>query len=107
MLLAKLMQMLERYSDFPFELVFLVMDPGYSEMNSAKIEENARTLRAILSGEDRGPNRAVALLNAGAAIFTYGAARDVREGVALAADSVDSGRAAAKLDALVEISKNG
>ena len=44
MLLAKLMQMLERYSDFPFELVFLVMDPGYSEMNSAKIEENARTL---------------------------------------------------------------
>ena len=44
MLLAKLMQMLQRYSDFPFELVFLVMDPGYSEANRKKIEENAKTL---------------------------------------------------------------
>ena len=30
MLLAKLMQMLQRLSDFPFELVYLVMDPGYA-----------------------------------------------------------------------------
>ena len=44
MLLAKLMQMLQRYSDFPFELVFLVMDPGYSEANRKKIEENAKIL---------------------------------------------------------------
>lgn len=44
MLLAKLMQMLQRYSDFPFELVFLVMDPGYNEMNRKKIESNAQLL---------------------------------------------------------------
>lgn len=44
MLLAKLMQMLQRYSDFPFELVFLVMDPGYSEVNRKKIESNAELL---------------------------------------------------------------
>ena len=44
MLLAKLMQMLSRYSDFPFELVFLVMDPGYSAANRARIEENARLM---------------------------------------------------------------
>ena len=44
MLLAKLMQMLRRYSDFPFELVFLVMDPGYTAENMAKIKENARIL---------------------------------------------------------------
>lgn len=44
MLLAKLMQMLQRYSDFPFELVFLVMDPGYSEENRKKIEDNASAL---------------------------------------------------------------
>ena len=44
MLMAKLMQMLQRHSDVPFELEFLVMDPGYSERNRAKIEENARRL---------------------------------------------------------------
>lgn len=44
MLLAKLMQMLQRYSDFPFELVYLVMDPGYNTLNRAKIEENAKIL---------------------------------------------------------------
>ena len=44
MLLAKLMQMLRRYSEFPFELVYLVMDPGYNAANRLKIEENARLL---------------------------------------------------------------
>ena len=44
MLLAKMMQMLKRYSDFPFEIVYLAMDPGYQEENAAKIEENARIL---------------------------------------------------------------
>lgn len=41
MLLAKLMQQLQKHSDFPFELVFLVMDPGYNELNRQKIESNA------------------------------------------------------------------
>ncbi|MBO6048654.1 MAG: hypothetical protein J6U27_06375 [Spirochaetales bacterium] len=44
MLMAKLMQMLSRISDFPFELVYLVMDPGYNEINRAKIESNAALL---------------------------------------------------------------
>lgn len=44
MLLAKLMQMLQRYSEFPFELVYLVMDPGYNARNRERIEENARLL---------------------------------------------------------------
>ena len=38
MLMAKLMQELQRHSDVPFELVFLVMDPGYNEINRQKIE---------------------------------------------------------------------
>ncbi len=45
MLLAKLMQELQRHSFVPFDLTFLVMDPGYSPANRAKIEENARLLR--------------------------------------------------------------
>ncbi|MBO7728677.1 MAG: tRNA 2-thiocytidine biosynthesis protein TtcA [Oscillospiraceae bacterium] len=41
---AKLLQMLQRHSDVPFELVFLVMDPGYNEDNRKKVEDNARIL---------------------------------------------------------------
>lgn len=44
MLMAKLMQMLQRFSEVPFELVFLVMDPGYNELNRRKIESNAQLL---------------------------------------------------------------
>lgn len=44
MLMAKLMQQLQRVSSFPFELVFLVMDPGYNTANRQKIEENADLL---------------------------------------------------------------
>ncbi len=44
MLLAKLMQELHRHTFIPFEVEFLVMDPGYSPANRAKIEENARLM---------------------------------------------------------------
>lgn len=44
MLLAKLMQMLRRISDVPFELRFLVMDPGYADANRQRIIENAARL---------------------------------------------------------------
>lgn len=44
MLMAKLMQHLQKYSEVPFELVFLVMDPGYNEENRRKIEDNAALL---------------------------------------------------------------
>lgn len=44
MLMAKLFQELKRHDKFPFELVFLVMDPGYSEANRRVIENNARLL---------------------------------------------------------------
>ena len=45
MLMAKLMQELHRHTDVPFELVFLVMDPGYNELNRLKIEQNAALLQ--------------------------------------------------------------
>ncbi len=44
MLLAKLMQLLQRFSDVPFEVKFLAMDPGYAPANRRRIEENARLL---------------------------------------------------------------
>ena len=44
MLMAKLFQEIKRHDKFPFELVFLVMDPGYSDINRMVIEQNARML---------------------------------------------------------------
>lgn len=49
MLLAKLMQELQRHSDIPFELVFLVMNPGYNQANAQKIKENAELLHVPIT----------------------------------------------------------
>ena len=52
MLMAKLLQELNKYSDVPFELVYLVMDPGYNIENRRKIEENAKLLAKKNSTSD-------------------------------------------------------
>ena len=44
MIMAKLFQELKRHDKFPFEVEFIVMDPGYNTENRQKIEENARNL---------------------------------------------------------------
>ena len=49
MLLAKLMQELHRHSEVPFELLFLVMDPGYNQENLERIQENAKLLQVPIT----------------------------------------------------------
>ena len=49
MLMAKLMQELQRHSKVHFETVFLVMDPGYNEINRCKIEQNAALLNVPIT----------------------------------------------------------
>lgn len=44
MLMAKLFQELKRHNKFPFELIFLVMDPGYNEINRLTVEKNAESM---------------------------------------------------------------
>jgi tRNA(Ile)-lysidine synthase TilS/MesJ len=44
MLMAKLLQELHKHSDVPFDLIFLVMDPGYNPENRRRIEKNAQLL---------------------------------------------------------------
>lgn len=63
-------------------------------------EENARITKAILSGE-KGPKRDIVLLNSGAALYIAGKAADIKEGMALAAESVDSGKAMEILNKLI------
>jgi anthranilate phosphoribosyltransferase len=65
---------------------------------------NAEIIESVLRGE-RGPRRDVVLMNASAAIVAGGVARDLREGLQLAALSIDSGKALGKLHALRELSR--
>ena len=65
--------------------------------------ENAVITRSILNGTDRSTRRDIVLLNAGAALYTLGMVQTVKEGVAMAAQSIDSGAALAKLEALKQI----
>jgi anthranilate phosphoribosyltransferase len=66
--------------------------------------ENAEIIKRILAGEP-GPRRDIVLMNAAAALVVGAKARDFKEGIALAAQSVDSGAAGKKLAALVELSQ--
>lgn len=65
-------------------------------------EENAATVRSILSGKDRGPKRDAAVLNAGAALYVSGIAGSIAEGVTKAVAAVDDGLALRTLDSFVE-----
>ena len=63
-------------------------------------DENCRIARAVLNGE-RGPKRDIVLVSASAALAAAGKARDFSEGMALAAASIDSEAARARLDQLI------
>jgi anthranilate phosphoribosyltransferase len=67
-------------------------------------QENAAIIRRVLGGE-AGPRRDIVLMNASAALVAGAKARDFKEGVGLAARSIDSGAARGKLDALIALSQ--
>jgi len=66
------------------------------------INQNMEITVNILTGEEKGAKRDVVLLNAAAAIFVGGKAKDLKEGIKLAGGSIDSGAAKRKLDEMVE-----
>jgi anthranilate phosphoribosyltransferase len=66
-------------------------------------ETNAKALLDVLKGKP-GPFRDVAILNAAAALIVAGKAKDLKEGAALAAKSIDSGEAEGRLDRLIAVS---
>ena len=65
--------------------------------------ENAAITRAILAGE-KGPKRDAVLMNAGAALYIGGKAENIGKGIRLAAELIDSGKAARTLEKLIEVS---
>ncbi|MFA5222177.1 MAG: anthranilate phosphoribosyltransferase [Methanoregula sp.] len=75
-----------------------------ADLAGGDAQQNARIIRDLLQGE-RGAARDIVLMNAGAAIYVGGLAQDLHEGIRLAADSIDSGNAAARLEALVDATR--
>ncbi|MBI2917508.1 MAG: anthranilate phosphoribosyltransferase [Chloroflexi bacterium] len=78
---------------------------GWEVLKGGSVQDNARILREVLAGLP-GPRREAVVLNAAAALVAADAADDLREGVALARESIDSGRARAALEALVKTSQS-
>ena len=74
-----------------------------ADLKGGDAAHNAAALKRLFEGE-RGAYRDIVLLNAGAALTVAGAATDIKSGVALATQSLDSGGAKAKLAALIEAS---
>lgn len=73
------------------------------ELKGGTPEENAKITRDILAGA-QGPKRNAVLMNAGAALYIGGKAESFKEGIALAAEIIDSGKALATLEKFVEVS---
>lgn len=74
------------------------------EIVGGNAKDNAKIVRNILEGE-KGPKRDMVLLNASAAFVAAGLCNDFNEGIKLAMDSIDSGKACNKLDKLIELTR--
>jgi anthranilate phosphoribosyltransferase len=72
------------------------------DLRSGSADESARVVRAVLEGQ-KGATRDVVLLNSGAALYVSGSAASIEEGMTLAAESIDSGKANQKLDQLIRM----
>ena len=92
------------------EIVETSIEPEIWILNSEKQEirggirkENAKITLGVLSGE-KSVYRDTVLFNAGLALFANGKAKTIEEGITLAAHSIDSGKALAKLNLLIAAS---
>lgn len=73
-----------------------------SEVVGGEPEDNAKITLSVLSGEDKGARRDIVLLNAGCALYVTGKAKSITDGVKLAGELIDSGKALNKLNELIE-----
>ena len=72
------------------------------DLRGGSPEESAVVVRSVLHGK-KGAARDVVLLNSGAALYVSGSAASISEGMRLAAESIDSGKARQKLEGLVQM----
>jgi len=84
--------------DFGFEKASI------AEIRGGTAKRNANILRSILSGE-AGARRNIVVMNAAAALVAVNQASDLKEGAHIAGETIDSGRAQAKLDELIQLTQ--
>lgn len=75
-----------------------------ADLQGGEGAENAKITKAILDGSEQGAKRDVVLLNAGATLYIGGLADSIADGIRLAAESIDSGKALKVLEKMVELS---
>lgn len=79
---------------------------GYKreEIKEGTLAENAEFIRQILNGE-KGARKDIVVLNAGAALYVSGKAKDILQGIKMAEESIDSGEARKVLEGLIKETK--
>ncbi len=77
-----------------------VPESALADLAGGEAQSNAAILEGILSGDLKGPKRDLAVVNAAAGFVVSDRVRDMNEGIALAQEQIDSGRASEKLRAL-------
>ena len=93
---------IEAYTVTPTDLGFDKVHSGELRVSSA--EESARVLRDVLNGA-AGPTRNVVVVNAAAGLLAVDRVRNLKQGVKVASESIDSGMAQAKLDGFIVLSQ--
>jgi anthranilate phosphoribosyltransferase len=79
---------------------------GLEMIKGGESEANARITRGILEGTLEGAKRDIVLLNASAALIIEGMARDWQDGIQMAAEAIDSGKAKAALEKIIRVSQS-
>ncbi|MBI4651614.1 anthranilate phosphoribosyltransferase [Candidatus Desantisbacteria bacterium] len=74
-----------------------------SQINGGTPQQNKEIIKSILDGK-KGPHRNIVVLNAAFALVAGDAAKDIKNGIKLAEESIDSGNAKRKLDEIVKFS---
>lgn len=88
-----------------YPLDFGLETASIEDIAGADRETNAGIITAIFAGE-KGPKRDIVLMNAAAALVVAGKTEDLREAFSMAADTVDSGRARAKLEEIIKFTQS-
>lgn len=74
----------------------------FNELKGGSAADNARIIREIFEGKERGAKRAIVLMNAGACIYIVGKAKTIKEGIEIAEQLIDSKKALKTLENLIE-----
>jgi len=83
---------------------FGIKEAPYEAIRGGKADQNAKILLSVFKGEDRSAYRDVIVLNSGVALYIADKVKSIKEGVALAAQMIDSGKAMKKLKEFMEYS---